>query len=147
VATEPLADAVFDAIGWATRTPFYTLDLPYLWGRATVDGRAVIGGGTVRRGAVEQARADAPAAVQLFDSLERRIRHLHQALHRVRLTHRWMGPICGTNDRMPIITSYDDDGRVLIATGYSGHGVALSVRVGKLLAEVLAGTGQLPVWR
>ena len=146
VATEPLADAVFEAIGWATRTPFYTLDLPYLWGRATADGRAVIGGGTTGRGAVEQARADAPAAVQLFDSLQRRIRNLHPALRDVRVTHRWMGPICGTSDNMPIITSYDDDGRVLIATGYRGHGVALSVRVGKLLAEVLAGKGQLPVW-
>ena len=49
VATEPLADAVFDAIGWATRTPFYTLDLPYLWGRATADGRAVIGAGVTGR--------------------------------------------------------------------------------------------------
>jgi len=146
VATEPLADAVFEAIGWATRTPFYTLDLPYLWGRATADGRAVIGGGTTGRGAVEQARADAPAALQLFDSLQRRIRNLHPALRGVRVTHRWMGPICGTSDNMPIITSYDDDGRVLIATGYRGHGVALSVRVGKLLAEVLAGKGQLPVW-
>src|SRR5919108_200172 len=73
LATEPLPDAVFDAIGWATRTPFYTLDQPYLWGRATADGRAVIGGGTTGRGAVEQARVDAPAAVQLFANLERRI--------------------------------------------------------------------------
>ena len=38
LATEPLADAVLDAIGWGTRTPFYTLDLPYLWGRVTADG-------------------------------------------------------------------------------------------------------------
>jgi len=35
---------------------------------------------------------------------------------------------------------------VLVATGYRGHGVALSVRVGKLLAEVLAGYGKLPTW-
>src|SRR5262249_61065066 len=38
VATEPLAEAVFDAIGWGTRTPFYTLDLPYPWGRAPAEG-------------------------------------------------------------------------------------------------------------
>jgi len=146
VATEPLPDTVFEAIGWATRTPFYTLDLPYLWGRATADGRAVIGAGTTGRGAVEQARVDAPAAVQLFDGLERRIPHLHPALRNVRFTHRWMGPICRTSDSKPIITSYDADGRIFIATGLGGHGVALSVRVGKLLAEVLAGKGQLPVW-
>src|SRR5215510_2739384 len=106
VATEPLADAILDAIGWGTRTPFYTLDLPYLWGRVTANGRAVIGGGTTGRGAVEQARADAPAAMQLFDSLERRIRHLNPALRSTRVTHRWMGPICRTSDSKPIITSY-----------------------------------------
>jgi glycine/D-amino acid oxidase-like deaminating enzyme len=146
VATEPLADAVFDAIGWATRTPFYTLDQPYLWGRVTADGRVVIGGGLVGRGAVENARVDAPEAVPLFASLERRFRGLHPALHQVRMTHRWMGPLAFTNDSQPIITNLDADNRVLVATGYRGHGVALSVRVGKLLAEVLDGQGRLPAW-
>src|SRR5712691_1430610 len=106
VATEPLADAIFDAIGWATRTPFYTLDLPYLWGRVTADGCAVIGAGTTGRGDVDNAHADAPDAVHLFESLQRRIRGLHPALCNVLITHRWMGPICGTSDNMPIITSH-----------------------------------------
>jgi glycine/D-amino acid oxidase-like deaminating enzyme len=146
VATEPLADAVFDAVGWTTRTPFYTLDLPYLWGRVTAEGRAVIGAGLTGHGDVANARVDTPAAVHLFESLERRIRGLHPALRTVCITHRWMGPLCMTSDGKPIIASQDKDGRVLIATGYRGHGVALSVRVGKLLAEVLAGQSSLPAW-
>lgn len=146
VATAPLPDAVFDAMGWATRTPFYTLDLPYLWGRATADGRAVMGGGVTGQNNVEHARADAPEAIRLFESLERRIPRLHPALRSVRITHRWMGPLCRTQDSKPIITSKDEAGRVLIATGFGGHGVALSVRVGKLLAEVLAGERSLPAW-
>jgi glycine/D-amino acid oxidase-like deaminating enzyme len=146
VATEPLADPVFEAIGWATRTPFFTLDLPYLWGRVTADGCMVIGAGLTGRGRVEQARVDAPDAVPLFDTLERRIRGLHPALRQVRCTHRWMGPLCITADSKPVITSVGDDHRVLLATAYRGHGVALSVRVGKLLAEVLAGYGSLPAW-
>jgi glycine/D-amino acid oxidase-like deaminating enzyme len=146
VATEPLANAVFDAIGWATRTPFYTLDLPYLWGRVTADGHVVIGAGLIGRGDVENTRVDTAEAMHMFDGLEHRIRALHPALRHIRLTHRWMGPICFTSDRKPVITSLDDDGRVLVATGYSGHGVALSVRVGKLLAAVLAGQSSLPAW-
>jgi glycine/D-amino acid oxidase-like deaminating enzyme len=146
VATEPLSDAVFEAIGWTTRTPFYTLDLPYLWGRATADGRAVIGAGLTGRDNIQKARVDAPEAVPLFDGLEQRIRHLHPALRRVRITHRWMGPLSFTNDSKPVIASKDADQRVLIATGYRGHGVALSVRVGKLLAAVLAGQASLPAW-
>jgi glycine/D-amino acid oxidase-like deaminating enzyme len=146
LATEPLTDAVYEAIGWASRTPFYTLDQPYLWGRAMVDGCAVIGAGLTGHGSVEHARVDAPEAVPLFDRLERRIHGLHPALRQVRITHRWMGPLCVTSNSKPIITRIDDQGRVLVATGYRGHGVALSVRVGKLLAEVLAGQGRLPAW-
>jgi gamma-glutamylputrescine oxidase len=146
VATEPLADTIVDAIGWSTRTPFYTLDLPYLWGRLTADGRAVIGAGLVGRSDVENARVDSAEAGHLFDGLERRIGGLHPALHHVRMTHRWMGPICFTSDHKPVIANLDGDGRVLVATGYSGHGVALSVRVGRLLAEALAGEAELPAW-
>jgi glycine/D-amino acid oxidase-like deaminating enzyme len=146
VATEPLTDAVFDAVGWATRTPFYTLDQPYLWGRVTADDRALIGAGLIARGDVENARVDSAEAGHLFDSLARRIRGLHPALSHVRITHRWMGPICFTRDSKPIIANIDNDGRVLVATGYHGHGVALSVRVGKLLAGVLAGRSCLPAW-
>jgi glycine/D-amino acid oxidase-like deaminating enzyme len=146
VATEPLPDAVFDALGWATRTPFYTLDHPYLWGRATADNRAVIGAGLIGRGDIENARVDSAEAVHLFDGLERRIRGLHPVLQHIRITHRWMGPISFSSDSKPIIASIDADSRLLVATGYRGHGVALSVRVGKLLAAVLAGQGSLPEW-
>jgi glycine/D-amino acid oxidase-like deaminating enzyme len=146
VATEPLSDAVLEAIGWGTRMPFYTLDLPYLWGRVTAEGRAVIGAGLVGHGDVENARVDSAEAKHLFDGLERRIGSLHSALNHVHITHRWMGPLCLTNDSKPLITAFDDDGRVLVATGYRGHGVALSARVGKLLAAVLAGESDLPAW-
>ena len=146
VATEPLGGETFEAIGWGRRTPFYTLDLPYLWGRATAGGRAIIGAGLVGWGDVEHARADSVEAVALFDGLERRIHGLHPALRHVRITHRWMGPLCMTRHSKPIIASLDGGNRILVATGYRGHGVALSVRVGKLLATVLSGQGRLPAW-
>lgn len=146
VATEPLTDDVLAAIGWASHTPFYTLDHPYLWGRVTADKCAVIGAGLTGRGNIMHARVDAPDTAPLFAALEQRIRGLHPALHPLRITHRWMGPLCRTRDSKPIIASADDDGRVLVATGYQGHGVALSARVGQLLAAVLAGQDSLPVW-
>ena len=146
VATEALPDTVFETIGWATHTPFYTLDTPYLWGRVTSAGRMVIGGGVTGRGQVDSARVDAPEAIPLFTRLEQRIRGLHPALQHLRIPYRWMGPLCRTADSKPIVSRLDAHGRVLLATGYGGHGVALSVRVGKLLAEVLAGDNSLPTW-
>jgi glycine/D-amino acid oxidase-like deaminating enzyme len=146
LATEPLDQAVLEDIGWGTRRPFYTLDLPYLWGRVTADGCAVIGAGLVGHGNVENARVDSAQARHLFEALERRISRLHPALRQVHISHRWMGPLCLTNDSKPLIAALDDAGRVLVATGYRGHGVALSTRVGKLLAAVLAGESDLPSW-
>ncbi len=146
VGTEPLSQQVFEAIGWGSRTPFYTLDYPYLWGRVTADGCMILGGGLTGRGQVAQARVDAADTVPLFQRLEQRIHHLHPALQQLRITHRWLGPLCFTGDSKPIITHLGDDTRILLATGYRGHGVALSVRVGKLLAEVMAGQGRLPEW-
>jgi gamma-glutamylputrescine oxidase len=146
IATESLPVTAFEAMGWSTRTPFYTLDLPYLWGRVTAEGRLVIGAGLIGHGDVENARVDSPEARSLFEGLERRIRGLHHALHQVHFTNRWMGPICFTNNHKPVIASLAEDRRVLVATGYSGHGVALSARVGRLLAEVFAGQAELPEW-
>ena len=51
------------------------------------------------RGNVDNARADAPDAVRLYESLERRIRGLHPALGNVRITHRWMGPLCSARQQ------------------------------------------------
>ena len=145
LATEPLPDALFGEIGWASRTPFYTVDLPYLWGRVTADGRVVMGSGIIGGDELENIRADSDEAMRMFDHLECRVHGLHPALHNVHITHRWMGPICFTNNSKPVIASRNND-RILIATGYSGHGVALSVRVGKLLTEVITGQNALPKW-
>ncbi|MGE3536927.1 MAG: NAD(P)/FAD-dependent oxidoreductase [Candidatus Tectimicrobiota bacterium] len=145
-ATEPLADAVFEAIGWGSRTPFFTVDTPYLWGRVTPDNRAVIGAGLTGHNNVAGARVDAPEAVQIFATLEDRIRHLHPALEDIRITHRWLGPLCFTGDSKPVIACKDRDERILVGTGYRGHGVALAVRIGKLFADVLAGQSSLPAW-
>ncbi len=47
VATEPLSARTIKAIGMASRRPFYTVDLPYLWGRLLRDNRAIFGCGLV----------------------------------------------------------------------------------------------------
>ena len=46
-ATESLDRAVLDAIGLGAGIPFYTADLPYLWGRTLEDGRVIFGAGLV----------------------------------------------------------------------------------------------------
>jgi len=64
---------------------------------------------------------------------------LHPALTSVRVTHRWGGPILFTEAMRPIFRTHPRDKQVLILAGYNGHGVALSVYLGKWAAEALLG--------
>jgi len=138
LATEPLQESALEAAGLRARLPFYTGGLPYLWGRLTGENRLVAGAGLVAAAvagdvtstSIHQA-SDAP---RIFRELERRIAGLHPALARVRFTHRWAGPIVITDDWRPVLRRHSRSPRVLVAGGYSGHGVAQSIRMGALIA-------------
>jgi glycine/D-amino acid oxidase-like deaminating enzyme len=88
--------------------------------------------------------------------LENRVRHLHPALASVRVTHRWGGPILFTEKMLPIFRWFTPQGfttkghprskQVMVLAGYNGHGVALSVYLGKWAAEALLARRPLPPW-
>jgi gamma-glutamylputrescine oxidase len=146
-ATSPLDSATLEAIGLAARIPFYTSDLPYLWGRTTDDGRAIFGSGLVfgspqqlEHNDVKQGSSRAALA-----QLEERVRRLHPKLHEVRLSS-WGGPIAFTPDAVPLLGRLPVCRDIIVAGAYSGHGVALSVRVGQLIAAAIAGDAELPRW-
>lgn len=145
LATEPLAREVLESIGLGMR-PFYTVDLPYLWGRASADGRLVVGAGLafdpdgdVLR--VSCARADVR---QQLAQLESRVRGLHPALRGVAVTHRWGGPIAFRAGGAPLLAALSP--RVLASGACAGHGVALASVVGAHAAAwALRGTPP-PAW-
>jgi glycine/D-amino acid oxidase-like deaminating enzyme len=149
VATAPLSPAQLHELGLAARKPFYTVDLPYLWGRLTTHDGAVFGSGLVyvddwREFAALDIGAGEPA--KLIARLERRVRRLHPALRSVEFTHRWGGPILIGDEWVPVFHRHPRSARVLVLGAYSGHGVALSVYLGCWAAEVMLGNKQLPQW-
>lgn len=150
VATEPLGKSAMDALGLASRRPFYTIDMPrpYLWGRVTADDSVIFGAGLADaiEGSLEAVDVHGAEASNILDRLERRVRGLHPALHEVRFTHRWGGPILFTEGARPVFRRHTKSARVLIAAGYNGHGVALSVYLGRSAALVLLGQRELPDW-
>jgi gamma-glutamylputrescine oxidase len=148
VATAPLDDGTLAAVGLADRIPFYTVDLPYLWGRVTADGRAVVGSGLIfpESRDVRTITIDAPESRAALDRLETRVRGLRPALAEVPITHRWGGPIAFLPNRPPLLTSHPDDPDVILTGGCSGHGVALSFRLGELIALNLTSSRPLPRW-
>ncbi len=145
LATEPLPLPLLAEIGLGA-TPFYTTDLPYLWGRATRDGRLVIGSGLAfdADGDLERLSLAQPELRDTLARLERRLRGLHPALAGAAVTHRWGGPIGFRSARAPLFAELAPG--ALAAGAYAGHGVALSVRLGALAAAWLRDGGALPTW-
>jgi glycine/D-amino acid oxidase-like deaminating enzyme len=147
--TEPLTEETLAKLGLAERKPFYTVDLPYLWGRLLGDG-VVFGSGLVFLEDSEGLQAldiDEGEALELFDRLEKRIRRFHPALKDVSFTHRWGGPICIPEDWKPLFERHPQSQNVIVLGGFSGHGVTQSVYLGAWAAEVLLQKRQLPNWK
>jgi len=148
VLTEPLADDVLAAIGLADRKPFYTVDLPYLWGR--LFGNAVIFGcGLLFFDDWRDLHTfdiSSPNAAEVFDLLETRVHSLHPMLANVQITNRWGGPICISDDWKPVFRRHPQSENCLVLGAFSGHGVAQSVYLGIWAAESLLGMRALPDW-
>jgi glycine/D-amino acid oxidase-like deaminating enzyme len=165
LATAPLSTAQLKAIGLGSRRPFYTIDLPYLWGRLLDSNGVIFGAGLVPPYVGTPARFPLGARsvknrahdlrrydVRRGDSaarlrwLESRVRHLHPALASVRITHRWGGPILLTQKMLPVFRLHLRSKQVLLLAGYNGHGIALSVYLGQWAAQALLSRRPLPHW-
>jgi glycine/D-amino acid oxidase-like deaminating enzyme len=149
VATESLSREQVSSLGLAEGKPFYTSDLPYLWGRLFGTNRVIFGSGLVhledwRELLTLNVSEGQPA--ELLANLEKRVRELHPALRDVRLSHRWGGPILIAEKWEPVFRRHAQDRNVIVLGAYSGHGVALSVYLGAWAAEAMLGRRELPRW-
>jgi glycine/D-amino acid oxidase-like deaminating enzyme len=149
VATEPLSAETLEAIGLGSRRPFYTIDLPYLWGRMLPNDGVIFGCGLVHVNdwrELEKICTDEGQAAELIGKLESRVRKLHPALRGVQFTNRWGGPILIDDDWQPIFSHHPKSGHAIVAGAYCGHGVALSVHFGRWAAEAMLCRRELPHW-
>jgi len=151
LATEPLSPDARAALAGPDGEPFlpfYTADLPYLWGRGLDDGGIVVGSGLLVEPPARLARrtlADA-AAREALDRLRSRVRGLHAALADVRPRTRWAGPVALLRERPPLLGRHPRAPQVIVAGGWSGHGVAASVAGGERVAAALLRDEPLPTW-
>jgi glycine/D-amino acid oxidase-like deaminating enzyme len=149
VATEPLVDATLKAIGLASGKPFYTVDLPYLWGRL-VGKQVIFGSGLIHCSnwrEMHSLNVESGPTAEAFVRLEQRVRGLHPKLQAVTFTHRWGGPISISERWVPIFERHSNSANAIVLGGYSGHGVAQSVYLGAWTAEALLGKRELPNWK
>jgi len=149
VATEPLNDSTLQEIGLAHGKPFYTVDLPYLWGRL-LGKQAIFGSGLVHFAdwrEMHSLSVESGLAAEAFARLEDRIGNLHPKLQGVEFTNRWGGPIAISQGWVPIFERHPKSSNAIVLGAYSGHGVAQSVYLGAWAAEALLGKRELPKWQ
>ena len=158
LSTAPLTKKQIARLGLGSGQAFYTVDLPYLWGRLLGNGGIVWGSGLVPGwgesaragraagdegrelwGGLEEIDARKGQALERLRSLEERVRGLHPVLQKIRVTHRWGGPILITENFLPVFRRHRKSQRVIVAGGYSGHGVALGVYLGERAGRVMLG--------
>jgi glycine/D-amino acid oxidase-like deaminating enzyme len=149
MATQPLVGSRLETIGLAHGKPFYTVDLPYLWGRL-LGKQIIFGSGLVHFAdwrEMHSLNIETGAAAECFTRLEKRIRGLHPELRDVTITHRWGGPIAISEGWVPIFERHPESSNAIVLGGFSGHGVAQSVYLGAWAAEALLGKRELPTWK
>ena len=150
IATEPLTKAQLKELGLESRKVFYTEDLPYLWGRLLPDDSVIFGAGLVH---VDDWRdmdgidVNSGETARLFETLEKRVRGFHPVLRDIKITRRWGGPILFADNWVPVFEHHPKSDRIIILGAFSGHGVALSVYLGKWAAQAMLGKRKLPNWK
>jgi len=148
IATEEVAPSIIEEIGMGECKPFYTVDLPYLWGRLL--GRQIVfGAGLVHFDDWREMMTldvEHGESAEAFTRLEQRVHQLHPVLRDVKITHRWGGPICIAEGWRPIFEFHAKSDHAIVLGAYSGHGVAQSVYLGAWAAEILTGKRGLPDW-
>ena len=136
IATEPLSDATWDAIGIGHGQTFADYRHLIIYGQRTADNRFAFGG----RG----ARYHWGSAISdSYDRVPRVFEHLRNALDElfpqaggVRVSHTWGGPLGVPRDWHASVTFADG---IATAVGYVGDGLSTTNLAGRTLADLITG--------
>jgi glycine/D-amino acid oxidase-like deaminating enzyme len=148
IATEPLGEDDWRRIGWGDFDGF-TDDLDRIaYAARTPGGRLLLGGGgnaaySYRLGSrpVATPRAEARATPFMQGVLARYFPGVAER----KIEHRWAGTLALTLDRICSMGVRGRHRNVYHALGYSGHGVALGLLAGRVLADLYEGNHE--AWR
>ncbi|EYR64290.1 FAD-dependent oxidoreductase [Actinotalea ferrariae CF5-4] len=136
VATEPLPQDVWDAIGLRERETFADHRHLVVYGQRTADGRLAFGG----RGAPyhwrSAVRPQYDREPRVFAALEQTLLELFPVLADVRVTHRWGGPLAIARDWHASV-GLDRSSGLAWAGGYVGDGLSTTNLAGRTLADLL----------
>jgi glycine/D-amino acid oxidase-like deaminating enzyme len=149
LATEPLAGADWESIGWSDEFDGFTDDLDRIaYAARTPGGRLLLGGGgnpaySYRLGG--DSAPTEPALARAVPFMQGVLARYFPGVRSKHIQHRWTGTLALTLDRICSIGVRGRHRNVYHALGYSGHGVALGLLAGRVIADLFAGNHE--AWR
>jgi glycine/D-amino acid oxidase-like deaminating enzyme len=136
LATEPLPEEVWDRIGLPRGATVADFRHNLVYGQRTADDRLVFGGRGARYHLGSAIRPGYDRSAQVHRHLERAVTTLFPAVRGARFTHRWGGPLGVPRDWHPFVSPVAG-GRVVVAGGYVGDGVAAANLAGRTVADLV----------
>jgi len=137
IATEPLESALLDRLLPHRRNYVTSRNIGNYF-RISADNRLIFGGRA--RFAMSNPRSDQKSGRILRAAME----EFFPKLREVRIDYCWGGLVDMTADRLPRAGEHRG---MYYSTGYSGHGVQMSVHMGQVMADVMAGRAERNPWR
>ena len=137
IATEPLDTALVNHL-MPQRRNYVTSKNVGNYFRLSPDNRLIFGGRA--RFAMSSPKSDQKSGVILRAAME----DIFPALRGVGIDYCWGGLVDMTADRLPRAGEHRG---MYYSTGYSGHGVQMSVHMGQVMADVMAGQPERNPWR
>ena len=138
IATEPLPDATWDAIGLRERETFSDFRHLIIYGQRSADGRMVFGGRGAPYHYASRIRPSYDRVPRVFAALQAELVELFPVLRDARITHRWGGPL-GIGRDWHASVGLDRETGAAWAGGYVGDGVSTTNLAGRTLADLLCG--------
>jgi glycine/D-amino acid oxidase-like deaminating enzyme len=141
VATEPLDEATWAAIGWERCEPVADQRHLFTYGQRTIDGRIAIGGRGASYRAGNAIRPGDERSPAIHAELERTLRAWFPPAADAAISHRWGGVFAVPRDWSMSI-AFDRATGLARAGGLAGHGVIASSLCGRTLTDLILERGE-----
>ncbi|MFE5396291.1 NAD(P)/FAD-dependent oxidoreductase [Streptomyces sp. NPDC056568] len=136
IATEPLTDQQWEAVGWAGRETLGDMAHAYMYAQRTADGRIALGGRGVPYRFGSRTDNDGTTGAATVEALREILVRFFPALAGVQIEHAWSGVLGVPRDWCATVT-LDRSTGLGWAGGYVGSGVATAHLAARTLCDLV----------
>jgi glycine/D-amino acid oxidase-like deaminating enzyme len=138
VVTEPLAEAIWERIGWEGTELIGDCAHAYIYAQRSAEGRIALGGRGVPYRYGSRTDRDGRTQRRTIAQLARILRDMFPAAAATPIEHAWCGVLGVSRDWSPVV-ALDRGTGLGLAGGYVGNGVAASNLAGRTLCDLVLG--------